>query len=286
MTDDGSFRLMAARVTDTVRGVVAAQKLSGEAARQLGQLVCAAVLYRETMAPTLRVQIALQGADGSGHLLADSNPEGWSRGLSHRTDGQLVKLGSGMLQMIRSLPSGDLHRGVVQMPESGDISEGVMSYMQSSEQIATMVAVDVTLGGALRLGLGLRATGGGDDETALLAPQGHHTGRGCSLAGEDVAGTAILVGEDARLAAVQLHGEAVRFLPAEHRLVHHRTEHGIVMRLQQLPKEGQGIRHRGGEVPGCVLQLPLVIGTVGVEQQSLETELILVVRPFLHRLAS
>jgi molecular chaperone Hsp33 len=51
-----------------------------------------------------------------------------------------------MLQMIRSLPNGDLHRGVVQMPESGNISEGFMSYMQSSEQIATMVAVDVVLG--------------------------------------------------------------------------------------------------------------------------------------------
>lgn len=145
MTDDGAFRLIAARVTDTVRGVVAAQKLSGEAARQLGELVAAAVLYRETMAPSQRVQIALQGADGSGHLLADSNPEGWSRGLSHRTDGNLVKLELGMLQMIRSLPRGDLHRGVVQMPESGDISEGVMSYMQSSEQIATMVSVDVAL---------------------------------------------------------------------------------------------------------------------------------------------
>ncbi|MBK7151596.1 MAG: Hsp33 family molecular chaperone HslO [Sandaracinaceae bacterium] len=146
MTDDGAFRLIAARVTDTVRGVVAAQKLEGEGARQLGQLVAAAVLYRETMAPTLRVQLALQGAAGSGHLLADSNPEGWSRGLSHRTTGERVQLEGGMLQMIRSLPNGDLHRGVVQMPESGNISEGFMSYMQSSEQIATMVAVDVVLG--------------------------------------------------------------------------------------------------------------------------------------------
>ena len=146
MTDDGAFRLIAARVTDTVRAVAVAQKLSGEGARQLGELVAAAVLYRETMAPTLRVQIALQGASGSGHLLADSNPEGWARGLSHHTGEGLVQLGGGMLQMIRSLPNGDLHRGVVQMPETGDISEGVMSYMQSSEQIATMVAVDVALG--------------------------------------------------------------------------------------------------------------------------------------------
>lgn len=146
MTDDGAFRLVAARMTDTVRGVVQAQGLSGEDARQLGRLVTAAVLYRETMAPTLRVQIALQGADGSGHLLADSNPEGWSRGLLHRRGDGPVQQGEGaMLQMIRSLPNGDLHRGVVQMPESGDISEAFMSYMHSSEQIATMVAVDVAL---------------------------------------------------------------------------------------------------------------------------------------------
>ncbi|MCA9576024.1 MAG: Hsp33 family molecular chaperone HslO [Myxococcales bacterium] len=146
MTDDGAFRIMAARTTATVRGVVAAQRLAGDDARQLGRLVTAAVLYRETMAPTLRVQIVLQGANGTGHLLADSNPEGWSRGLlQRRTDGP-VQLGQGaMLQLIRSLPNGDLHRGVVEMPESGDIAEGVMSYMQSSEQISTMVAVDVVL---------------------------------------------------------------------------------------------------------------------------------------------
>lgn len=157
MTDDGAFRLVAARMTDTVRGVVQAQGLSGEDARQLGRLVTAAVLYRETMAPTLRVQIALQGADGSGHLLADSNPEGWSRGLLHRRGEGPVQLGEGaMLQMIRSLPNGDLHRGVVQMPESGDISEAFMSYMHSSEQIATMVAVDV----ALDEGGGVAAAGG------------------------------------------------------------------------------------------------------------------------------
>ncbi len=146
MTDDGAFRIIAARTTETVRGVVAAQRLEGDDARALGALVTAAILYRETMAPTLRVQLVVQAADGTGHMVADSNPEGWSRGLLKRAGDAPLALGEGaLLQMLRSLPNGALHRGVVGMPESGDISTAVMGYMQSSEQIASMVAVDVVL---------------------------------------------------------------------------------------------------------------------------------------------
>ena len=56
MTNDGAFRVIAARTTDTVRSVVAAQNLSGALAHDMADLLSTAVLYRETMAPSLRVQ--------------------------------------------------------------------------------------------------------------------------------------------------------------------------------------------------------------------------------------
>ena len=72
--------------------------VKGQLGRALGELVTAAVLYRETMAPTLRVQIALKGAGESGTLLADSHPDGWARGLVQRkADAPPFELGEGAM---------------------------------------------------------------------------------------------------------------------------------------------------------------------------------------------
>ncbi|MFT5356268.1 MAG: molecular chaperone Hsp33 [Polyangiales bacterium] len=46
--------------------------------------------------------------------------------------------------MTRALPGGKLHQGIVELPGT-DINEGVMRYMQLSEQIVTMVRVATVL---------------------------------------------------------------------------------------------------------------------------------------------
>jgi molecular chaperone Hsp33 len=43
--------------------------------------------------------------------------------------------------MMRTLPNSDLHRGVVEVPESGNLSEALMRYMQLSEQIVSMISL-------------------------------------------------------------------------------------------------------------------------------------------------
>src|SRR5688572_562520 len=88
MTDESTFRIVAARTTDSVQGVIDAQKATGEEARLIGELATAAVLYRETMAPSLRVQCIVRGAAGSGTLVADSHPDGWVRALVQRKAGK------------------------------------------------------------------------------------------------------------------------------------------------------------------------------------------------------
>ena len=144
MTNDGAFRIVAARTTDTAQGVIAAQKLSGAIARDMANLVTSAVLYRETMAPTLRVQCIVRFDKRAGQLVADSHPDGWTRGLLQQGAGDAppdVRQTRATLEMMRTLPNSDLHRGVVEVPESGNLSEALMRYMQLSEQIVSMISL-------------------------------------------------------------------------------------------------------------------------------------------------
>ena len=143
MTDDGSFRVVATRTTDMVRGATAAQGVRGAAARTFGELLTGAVLVRESMAPDLRVQAVLQGDDRRSRMVADAHPDGMTRGLVQLAAGKTtLPIGHGsVLQVARTLHNGELHQGVVEVPAGGDISAALMAYMQDSEQTVTMIAV-------------------------------------------------------------------------------------------------------------------------------------------------
>lgn len=161
ITDDGAFRVIAARTTATVRGAVAAQKARGIAAKHFSELITGAILIREAMAPRLRVQAILKPS-GAGNLIADSHPDGTSRGLVHfgaGTEGgaesDLSIAQGALLQVMRTLPSGAIHQGVVAVPEDSGVSGALMAYMQESEQIVTMISVS-----ALRDDDGISAAGG------------------------------------------------------------------------------------------------------------------------------
>src|SRR5215204_2381637 len=147
ITDDGAFRVIVARTTDTVQHVLKAQGAQGTTGRNLGDLVTGSVLFRETMAPNLRVQGILKGSDGSGSLVADSHPSGKTRGLVQLGGGaREVSIGPGaIMQMMRTLPNGKINQGFVEVPESGGISRALMEYMQTSEQVVSMLAMGTLL---------------------------------------------------------------------------------------------------------------------------------------------
>jgi len=149
ITEDGAFRVITARTTETVRGAIRAQGVKGDAAKHFGELITGAVLAREAMAPRLRVQGILTSATGKGSLVADSHPDGTSRGLvNFGKGGGGIDVGKGaLLQVMRTLPSGMLHQGVVEVPEGGGISGALMAYMQDSEQVVSMIAVCTVLDG-------------------------------------------------------------------------------------------------------------------------------------------
>jgi molecular chaperone Hsp33 len=146
ITDDHAFRVVTLGATATARGVVAAQRAQGELARRLAELVTGTILIRETMAPQSRVQGIVRAKSGA--LIADSHPSGDVRGLVQLARGSTsIEVGSSAtLQMMRTLANGAIHQGLVAFPDSGGISEALMAYMQSSEQVTSVVAVDTTLG--------------------------------------------------------------------------------------------------------------------------------------------
>mgnify|MGYP000892756020 CR=1 FL=1 len=144
LTDDGAFRVIAADTTATVRGAIEAQKPEGiELTRAFADLLTGAVLVRESMAPDYRLQAILQGNDKRSRLVADTHPDGSTRGLIQLpSDTKTLAYDKGVLQVARTLHNGSLHQGMVEVPSNNaTISGALMAYMQTSEQVATVIAV-------------------------------------------------------------------------------------------------------------------------------------------------
>lgn len=146
MTNDGAFRCMAVRGTETVNRILAAQASDAPTQRALGELVLGAVLYRETMAPDLRVQCIVRGAGKTGSILADAHPSGLTRGLYQRgKEGAFSLQGNGaILQMTRNLPRGNQHQGLIDA-SNVTLERALMSYFEQSEQISTMIGVGIPI---------------------------------------------------------------------------------------------------------------------------------------------
>jgi len=142
MTDDGTFRVITAQTTETVRGALSAQSATGPTARAFADLLTGVVLLRQTMAPQLRLQAILRGSGSTGTLVADSHPTGKTRGLVSQKRGATgLDLGPGsLLRLVRTLHDGRIQQGIVEVPEAG-ISQALMTYLQVSEHVTTMIAV-------------------------------------------------------------------------------------------------------------------------------------------------
>ncbi|MCC6525704.1 MAG: Hsp33 family molecular chaperone HslO [Polyangiaceae bacterium] len=150
MTDDGAFRVIVATTTDTVARTFAAQSPSGATARHFGDLITGTVLVRETMSPYHRVQGILKGAGGKGSLVVDTHPDGATRGLVQPPKGGAHDwLGTGsVLQVMRTMATGRVYRGVVQPKAGADVSAALMTYLQDSEQVVAVIATGTVLEGA------------------------------------------------------------------------------------------------------------------------------------------
>lgn len=156
ITEDSAFRVIVARTTSTVAEICRWQEASGALGRTLGDLVTATLLFRETMAPGLRVQgILRMGTGPHTTLVADSAPEGLTRGLIQgpRTASLEPREGD-LLQMMRTLQNGAVNQGVVKVEGAGGITRAMMAYMRESEQVDTMLSVGTLFDGDRVVGAG------------------------------------------------------------------------------------------------------------------------------------
>lgn len=142
VTYDGAFRVIALRTTETVREAIRVQSIAGVNAQHLAEVLSGTILVRLTMAPSQRVQGIIRGAGNRGTLLGDSHPDGTARALVQRPSGlRDISLGRGaIMQMNRTLPTGAVHQGMVEVPRDG-VSGALMSYFQASEQIECVASV-------------------------------------------------------------------------------------------------------------------------------------------------
>jgi molecular chaperone Hsp33 len=141
IANDGSFRVVAALTTDTVKAAAEAQRVAGVTAGLFGELLTGTILIRETMAPQFRVQGILKSPAKGGSMVADSHPDGTARGLVQLpAESPGLRLDGAMLQMMRTLQNGALQQGIVGF-EGGSVSSALMEYLQTSEQVASSIAV-------------------------------------------------------------------------------------------------------------------------------------------------
>jgi len=147
MTNDHAFRVIVARTTSLVHDICALHGLSGESAATMGDLLTGTILFRETMAPGFRVQGIVRAAGSKTSLVADSGPEGATRGLVQgRISAPFIAGEGSFLHMRRTLKNGSINQGIVRISDEGvqaqsGISRGLMTYMKESEQVDTMLAL-------------------------------------------------------------------------------------------------------------------------------------------------
>jgi molecular chaperone Hsp33 len=141
ITDDGAFRVITVRSTETVRGALAAQN-AGAASPPFADLLTGSILVRETMSPDLRVQVVMQSTDHKSSMVADAHPDGSTRGLLRvAAEGGAFPTDRAILQVARTLQTGSLMQGVVEVPSTGGVSGALMTYMQESEGVLSMISV-------------------------------------------------------------------------------------------------------------------------------------------------
>jgi molecular chaperone Hsp33 len=153
LSDDGSFRVIVAKTSETVQKIVECQHVDGRNAALLGDVITGSILLRETMAPNYRVQGILKPVRNKGSISADAHPDGGTRGLvslPSSADGQHdeINLEHGiLLQVMRSLPGGTIQQGIVDVETEKGVSGALMAYMQTSEQVVSVVSIGTIVEG-------------------------------------------------------------------------------------------------------------------------------------------
>jgi molecular chaperone Hsp33 len=154
MSVDGTVRGLAAVTTDLVEEARARHATLPTATAALGRALTAALLLGGLLKTDERVSLQFTGDGPLGGILVDATPEGSVRGFVSQPRTHLPPragkldvggaVGRGLLCVMRVPPAGEgtTYRSVVPLV-SGEIGADVASYLATSEQTPSVVAIGV-----------------------------------------------------------------------------------------------------------------------------------------------
>jgi molecular chaperone Hsp33 len=151
ISKDGSFRVIAADVSDAANAAAEQQGMSAAVGDVFARLLTGTAIVRSTVNPNERVQITVSHDGPAGRLLVDSWPEGRLRGYAAVPDaeageaGVLGRSGRFMVHRARMTPGGEPYQSITPVLE-GDIDKELELYLQESEQIAASLHLHARLG--------------------------------------------------------------------------------------------------------------------------------------------
>jgi len=154
MALDGSVRIMASRITNTLLEIRRRQDASPTSIAALGRLVCAAVMMGWDMkVPNGRLTLQVVCDGPIGGMVADADTQGGVRGYVKNPHVDLPPTGEGKIDVERAVGKGELivikdyglkEPYITKIPLiSGGIAIDIANYYKTSEQIPSAVALGV-----------------------------------------------------------------------------------------------------------------------------------------------
>lgn len=158
MSSDGSARILVIDSTDIVNTAIRYHKTAKTASAALGRLLTGTSMVGSLQGEkTDRITFSVSGDGPIGKMLATSDYYGNVKGyienpaaeVAPKANGKLdvgAAVGRGTLAVIRENGGSEPHIGTVAL-ESGEIAEDIARYFAESEQIPTLCALGVLVGG-------------------------------------------------------------------------------------------------------------------------------------------
>ena len=140
---DGQMRFLVVRCTNALRENCAKLKAGDEAARLIGETLISSLLLRSTLSPGERLQFIAHNNGPSGRIIGDIWSDDGMRAtvqnieIPHGMSG----LGEGHLEISRTRAGKPPYRSSI--PLQATIADSVMHYLLNSEQIVSLLRVEL-----------------------------------------------------------------------------------------------------------------------------------------------
>lgn len=142
---DGQMRLLVSRATAAVAEIAQRLETSPDVTRTIAEFWCGAQLVRATIHPDEAIQLACTQDGGMGNFVVDIHDDGTGRATVRNPQFRGEPIAGGRLQVTRLRKGVGKYRSSIEMVPGERPTELLMRYLQDSEQILSLLDVDVQL---------------------------------------------------------------------------------------------------------------------------------------------